>query len=244
MADKPLNLIVDYRTSDKELQRLLSFGFNLIPTEKVSSLYEAVDGHPDLQFFRIEKKVIAHQGLCKNQMELLSKLGASIILGNSSLSLPYPKNIPYNALLSPDLFMHRLDSTDPIILNEIQELKKSKDISLVNVRQGYSRCSCAYVGNNSYITEDIVMAERLLALGKQVFYQKHSNVYLEGFDFGFIGGAISLISIHGEELVLISGSLDSYFYGNELKEFLKRRNIRYECIGKGKLMDRGTIISF
>lgn len=244
MADKPLNLIVDYRTSDKELQRLLSFGFNLIPTEKVSSLYEAVDGHPDLQFFRIEKKVIAHQGLCKNQMELLSKLGASIILGNSSLSLPYPKNIPYNALLSPDLFMHRLDSTDPIILNEIQELKKSKDISLVNVRQGYSRCSCAYVGNNSYITEDIVMTERLLALGKHVFYQKHSNVYLEGFDFGFIGGAISLISIHGEELVLISGSLDSYFYGNELKEFLKRRNIRYECIGKGKLMDRGTIISF
>ena len=243
MADKPLNLIVDCRTSDKELQRLLSFGFNLIPTEKVSSLYEAVDGHPDLQFFRIEKKVIAHQGLCKNQMELLSKLGASIILGNSSLSLPYPKNIPYNALLSPDLFMHRLDSTDPIILNEIQELKKSKDISLVNVRQGYSRCSCAYVGNNSYITEDIVMTERLLALGKQVFYQKHSNVYLEGFDFGFIGGAISLISIHGEELVLISGSLDSYFYGKELKEFLKRRNIRYECIGEGKLMDRGTIIS-
>lgn len=244
MADKPLNLIVDYRTSEKELQRLLSFGFNLIPTEKVTALYEAVDGHPDIQFFLIENKLIAHKELSKNQMELLSKLGVSIVLGNSSLSLPYPGNIPYNALFAPDLLMHRLDATDPVILNEITKLKKSREIMLINVRQGYSRCSCAYVGNNSYITEDTVMADKLLTLGKQVFYQKHSNVYLEGFDFGFIGGAISLISIHGEELVLISGSLDSYFYGKELMEFLKRRNIRYECIGEGKLMDRGTIISF
>lgn len=244
MADKPLNLILDYRTSEKELNRLLSFGFNLIPTEKVSSLYEAVDGHPDMQFFRIEKKIIAHKDLKGNQMELLIKLGASIILGNSSLSLPYPKNIPYNALLAPDLMMHKLDSTDPVILSEILELKKSKAITLVNVMQGYSRCSCAYVGNNSYITEDIVMAEKLHLLGKEVFYRKHSNVYLEGFDFGFIGGAISLISFQGEELVFISGSLDSYFYGKELKEFLEQRSVRYECIGEGKLMDRGTVISF
>lgn len=244
MADKPLNLILDYRTSEKELSKLLSFGFNLIPTDKVFSLYEAVDGHPDLQFFRIEKKIIAQKDLNQNKMELLSKFGASIILGNSSLSLPYPRNIPYNALLSPDLFMHKLDATDEIILSEIQELKKSKEISLVNVRQGYSRCSCAYVGNNSYITEDIVMADKLLALGKQVFYRKHSNVYLEGFDFGFIGGAISLITIQGEELVLISGSLDSYFYGKELKLFFRQRNIRYECLGDRQLMDRGTIIGF
>lgn len=244
MADKPLNLILDYRTSEKELQRLLSFGFNLIPTDKVSSLYEAVDGHPDLQFFRIENKIIAQKDLREKQIELLSNLGTSITLGNSTLSLPYPGNIPYNALLTPDLLMHRLDATDPVILSEIQELKKSKEISLVNVKQGYSRCSCAYVGNNSYVTEDIVMAEKLTSLKKQVFYQKHSNVYLEGFDFGFIGGALSLISIQGEELVLISGSLDSYFYGKELKAFLAQRNIRYECIGEGKLMDRGTIISF
>jgi hypothetical protein len=140
--------------------------------------------------------------------------------------------------------MHKLDSTDPVVLSEIQELKKSKEITLVNVRQGYSRCSCAYVGNNAYITEDIVMAEKLISLGKQVFYRKHSNVYLEGFDFGFIGGAISLISIHGEELVVISGSLDSYFYGKELKAFLEQRSVRYECVGEGKLMDRGTVISF
>jgi len=244
MADKPLNLILDYRTSEKELNRLLSFGFNLIPTEKASSLYQAVDGHPDLQFFSIEKKLIAHKDLGGNQMELLSKLGASIILGNSSLSLPYPKNIPYNALLAPDLMMHRLDATDPVILSEIKELKKTKEITLVNVRQGYSRCSCAYVGNYSYVTEDIVMAEKLLSLGKEVFYRKHSNVYLEGFDFGFIGGSISLISIEGEELVLISGSLYSYFYGNELKTFLEQRNIRYECLSEGKLMDRGSIITF
>jgi hypothetical protein len=88
------------------------------------------------------------------------------------------------------------------------------------------------------------MAEKLHLMGKEVFYRKHSNVYLDGFDFGFIGGAISLISFQGEELVFISGSLDSYFYGKELKAFLEQRSVRYECIGEGKLMDRGTVISF
>lgn len=244
MADKPLNLIVDYKTSEKEVNRLLSFGFNLVPTDRVSSLYEAIDGHPDMQFFAINEKIIAHKDISKNQGELLHKLGASVTLGNSSLSLPYPHNIPYNALLAPDLLMHKLDATDQVILKEIKELQKSKEIKLINVRQGYSRCSCAYIGNNSFITEDIVMADHLLSLGKNVFYQKHSNVYLEGFDFGFIGGAVSLISIEGEELVLISGSLDSYSYGKELKIFLSQRNIRYECICGGTLMDRGTIISF
>lgn len=244
MADKSLNLIVDYKTSEKELNGLLSFGLNLIPTEKVPSLYEAVDGHPDLQFFRINEKLITHQNISKNQSDHLHQLGASLILGNSSLSLPYPHHIPYNALLGPDLLMHRLDATDQVILKEVQELQKSREIMLINVRQGYSRCSCAYVGNNAYITEDILMAEKLISLGKHVFYQKHSNVYLEGFDYGFIGGAISLIVIEGEELVLISGSLDAYYYGKELKTFLKQQNIRYECISGGKLMDRGTVVSF
>lgn len=244
MADKPLNLILDYRTSETELNRLLSFGFNLIPSDKVPTLYEAVDGHPDLQFLRIQDKIIAYKDLEDKKRTLLQNLGATVILGRSSLTLPYPKNISYNALLAPDIFMHKLEATDPVVLDEIHQLKKSKEISLVNVRQGYSRCSCAYVGSNSYITEDIVMAEKLLSLGKQVFYQKHSNVYLQDFDFGFIGGAISLIPMLGENIVFISGSLDSYFYGKELKAFLAQRNIRYECIGEGKLMDRGTIISF
>lgn len=244
MADKPLNLIVDYKTSEKEVNRLMSFGLNLIPTDRVPSLYEAVDGHPDLQFFRINGKIIAQKDISEHQKELLHKLGATVTLGNSSLSLPYPSNIPYNALLAPDLLMHRLDATDQVILEEVQELKKTREIMLINVRQGYSRCSCAYVGKNAYITEDPVMAEKLLSLGKQVFYQKHSNVHLEGFDFGFIGGAVSLISIEGEDLVLVSGSLDFYAYGKELKIFFSQKNIRYECICGGKLMDRGTMISF
>jgi len=244
MADKPLNLILDYRTSEKELRKLLSFGFNLISTEKVTSLYDAVDGHPDLQFFLIGNKLIAHKDLSENQMKLLQKLEVTVRLGNSSLTLPYPKNIPYNALLTPDLMMHRLDATDSVVLDEIRELKKTKEITLVNVRQGYSRCSCAYVGNNSYITEDVVMAKKLISLGKDVFYRKHSNVYLKGFDFGFIGGAISLISGNDDEIVVISGSLDFYFYGKELKVFLAQRSIRYECLSEGKLMDRGSIITF
>jgi hypothetical protein len=244
MEDRTPHLILDYRTPDGELNRLSSMGFSLVPSDQVPTLYEAVDGHPDLQFINVRGKLIAYRDLQKDKKSLLEDLGACLTLGKSSLALPYPQNVPYNALLSPDLFIHRLDATDPLLKNEINGLENLGEVRLVDVRQGYSRCSCAYVGNDSYVTEDEAMAKTLMNLGKKVFYRKHSNIYLKGFDYGFIGGALSLLPIEGRDLLIITGDLHSYFYGDELKGFLQQRNIPFECIGKGKMMDRGSIICF
>lgn len=244
MEDRDSHLILDYRTPDEELNRLSSLGFILVPSDRVPTLYEAVDGHPDLQFINVRGTLIAYRDLHKDKKALLEDLGACLTLGKSSLALPYPQNVPYNALLSPDLFIHRLDATDPLLMKKINDLKSRGEVRLVDVRQGYSRCSCAYVGNDSYVTEDEAMAKSLMNLGKKVFYQKHSNVYLKGFDYGFIGGALSLLPIEGIDLLVITGDLSSYFYGDELKGFFQQRNILFECIGKGKIIDRGSIICF
>ena len=201
-------------------------------------LYDAVDGHPDLQFASIDETLICHQGISHRKYSEISTHARNLIRGESSLRLPYPHHISLNALITEDLFLHKLDSSDKILM---ETAEKSHRV-LIHTRQGYSRCSCAYVGNDAYVTEDSGIAELLIKHGKKVFFRNHSNVYLEGFDYGFIGGALSLINFEGSNLLLISGELSKYHFCYDLKNFLKEENIAFECIGKGQIMDRGSII--
>lgn len=234
---KPV-LITDYRTSDFELNRLDKLGCQFIATEQNKALYKAVDGHPDLQFASIDQMLICHQGISHEKYSEIFSRAKNLIKGETTLRLPYPHHISFNAVITEDLFMHKLENTDSILLKLAEKSKRT----LVGTRQGYTRCSCAYVGNNAYVTEDRGIAELLISSGKKVFYRKHSNVYLEGFDYGFIGGALSLLHHKGSELLLISGDLSRYHFGYDLKYFLKKEDISFECIGNGLLMDRGSVI--
>lgn len=236
-AVKPL-LITDYRTSDYELNRLDQLGCRIIAAERRSELYEAVDGHPDLQFASIDNTLICHRGISEKKYREIFRHTQNVIRGKSSLKLPYPHHISLNAVITEDLFLHKLENTDSVLMDIVE---KSNRV-LLRTPQGYTRCSCAYVGNNAYVTEDKGIAELLISLGRKVFYRRHANVYLEGFDYGFIGGALSLIKDKSSALLLISGDLPKYEFGHDLKCFLKEENIAYECIGKGQIMDRGSII--
>lgn len=234
---KPV-LIADYRTIDSELNRLHQLGFHTIASERKSGLYNAVDGHPDLQFASIDGTLITLKDISHEKYAEISGYAKHPVKGESAASLPYPHHISLNALITEDLFLHRLDSTDRILLN----LAEKSQRELIHTKQGYSRCSCAYVGNDAFVTEDRGIWEILRSLGKKVFYRPHTNVFLEGFDFGFIGGALSLIHIGSHDLLLISGDLTRYQFGDALKSFLNEEKIPYECIGNGPLMDRGSII--
>lgn len=232
-------VILDYRTSDYERTKLEDMGIRTVESERIDTLYSAVDGHPDLQFIRYNDQLICHGGISQLKLEELKKIHPAIQKGRSQLVLPYPRHIGLNALITPDLFIHKLEATDPFLL---ELLKSDKNRAAVHTNQGYTRCSCAYVGKDSFVTEDVSLAKLLKGLGKSVFYAEHSNVCLRGFDYGFIGGALSLLTVRNTPLLIISGEISRYRYGDELREFLMKENIPYECIGKGLLMDRGSII--
>lgn len=232
-------VILDYRTSDLEVSRLEALGLKSVASERISTLYSAVDGHPDLQLLRYDGKLIVHSGASPSKLEELKRINPGIQKGKTELIPPYPRHIGLNALITHDLFIHKLSATDPI-LKEL--LKDDVERVIHHTNQGYTRCSCAQVGKDAYATEDISLAKLLKSAGKAVFFAEHSNVYLKGYDFGFIGGALSLLSVQNQPLLIISGDLSEYRYGQELRDFLIKENIEYECIGKGLLMDRGSII--
>ena len=53
---------------------------------------------------------------------------------------------------------------------------------------------------------------------------------------------MSLITLNNENIILITGDIDKYRFGNDLKSFLNNINIPYLSIGKGLVKDRGSVI--
>lgn len=238
MSSAKLALLADYRTSDRELRDLEALGFRVFPTDKVTTLYPAVDGHPDLQVFRLEDDLFVHPKISPSlEKELF--LWLPVRKGERSLSLPYPRHVAFNALDTGAHFLHRLDATDPRLLEAV----KARRREVIPVKQGYTRCSCAQVSDRAFVTEDAGIAKVLTKLHYTVFYRPPSNVVLEGFEHGFLGGALSRIPTADRDLILITGDVHQYAYGRELLEFFALHRIEAACVGTGPLKDRGSLIS-
>lgn len=231
-------LIVDYKTPKDDIDQLKSYNFDVIKTKRHRKLYDAIDGHPDIQMTYVNDTLYLHKDVSEDFLFNLKDKSIKYKVSEKGLSLPYPKNILFNSLVSKDLFVHMLKATDPLVLNS------AKDFGLkpVNVSQGYTRCSASYIGKDSYITEDKSIAKKLLKENKNVFLKDHSNVFLKGFSYGFIGGAVSKINLNNEDIVLFTGDINQYKYGESLKSFLSNIHIPYLSIGSGVFKDRGSIL--
>ena len=115
----------------------------------------------------------------------------------------------------------------------------AKKIPLVHVKQGYTRCSSLVIGDNAVITADKSIAKALKADGAEVLSIQPGHIRLEGFEYGFIGGA---------------GFFDNgttYFFGNikkhpdyeRIKVFCAEYNSKIEILNREEqLTDIGGVV--
>ena len=71
----------------------------------------------------------------------------------------------------------------------ILQVSAGKGMRIVDVRQGYARCSTVIVGDSAIITQDRGIAGRARECGIDVLLVRPGHVRLDGYDTGFIGGA-------------------------------------------------------
>ena len=68
------------------------------------------------------------------------------------------------------------------------------DIEIVNINQGYARCSTLILNNRTAVTADISIKNALEKNGAEVLLISSGDIKLEEYDYGFIGGASGKIS--------------------------------------------------
>lgn len=182
-------VIVDYRINQDSEKTLIDNGIKVIKTAKLNNLYEAVDGHPDMQIHHIGDDLFVCE---KTLVDYYKKQlpDANIVSGNSTLKNKYPCDIAYNACRIGDYLFHNLSFTDSKLL----EYYKRNGVKLINVKQGYAKCSVCILNKNAIITSDIKIAELAQNSGIDAMFFNSNEITLKGLNYGFIGGICGMIS--------------------------------------------------
>lgn len=169
----------------------------------------------------------------KELIEFVEKSNGTIIAMNNIKS-PYPD----------DCLLNFADIGDYIICNksilprDILEMLPKKQI--IDVKQGYSKCSVCIVKRNTIITDDISIHNAVSQYDniKSLLVEKGS-VSIEQYDYGFIGGCCGLID---KDLLLFNGDLSTHKDFDIIKDFLYDNGVNYIDIKEKLLTDIGSII--
>jgi len=219
-----MKLIVDRRYIDVA-QKRWGNRCEIIPSFLCEKLQEPVCAHPDMTLTQIDDIFVC----CPKSYEYYREfLGDRVVKGKTELSSHYPGDIAYNVLIYKGFAFAKAECTDDVVK---EELKKRK-IELINVNQGYAKCSSA-VCKEGIITADESIYSACLKCGINVLKINPGYVKLTGYDYGFIGGASG--EINGK--LTFFGDISKHPDYEKIKFFCV-----YDYISDFPLTDIGTIM--
>ncbi len=191
--------------------------------KKQTSVYDAVSSHPDIFMF--------YDGLLFIEKGLSDQFEDGVIceeLGNK-----YPDNVKFNICKVGNNIICRYDSISQTIKDYINE----KSYNIINVKQGYSKCSTAVIDDNSIITSDKGITKACMLNGIDVLLIEQGHIKLEGLDYGFIGGACVSFS----DKVFFNGNIKEHPSYKNIEKFINERNKKIEYMDY-PLEDLGSFI--
>ncbi len=172
----------------------------------------------------------------ENQVELCSFIknndGKSVVIEN--IKSPYPN----------DCLLNFADIGDYIICNKSilseQIVKYLPQKEIIDVKQGYSKCSVCICKQNTVITDDISIYNALLQYDNiNSLLVEKGSVSINKYNYGFIGGCCGLID---KNLLLFNGDLSTHTDFDKIEKFLYDINVKYIDIKGKPLTDIGSII--
>lgn len=182
-------------------------------------VYPAISAHPDIYMCRLGMSA-----------------GAPLLkAGDNELGYSYPKNVPYNALCLDKYFIHNLKYTSERLKSAARDAK----LQMINVKQGYTKCSIAAVDGSSVITSDEGIARTLEKYSDiNVLRIRPGYVDLPGFECGFIGGASGRVG----DKMLFNGDLSAHPDFKDICGFIEARGIEPVYFKGFPLEDIGSVI--
>jgi hypothetical protein len=249
-------IIVDKKIPEEAKNRLTFLaqemqGF-LVEFETTGLVYPEISGHPDIFFCQTPQTLVISPNLPDRYVTLLDENKIPYNKGNHAAgrtdsgkaskermaTLKQQKKVEnegmvrYNAAIDDHVLVHRLEFTDPVILENCHYLKK------ITVKQGYTRCNLLLLKDNHYITSDQGIHKTLFGSGMKGLFVSPVPIILPGFQNGFIGGSMG---ISGNS-VFINGTLRHLSEGDEIAEFLNELGYSIIELYDGPLFDGGGIL--
>lgn len=194
-----------------------------------------IASHPDLVITIVDNSLIIDENADSSIFLQLDALHVPYIRSSCVLGSKYPEDVAYNAVVTGHHLIHRLDSTNTLTLQHCRNIGKA----LVNVKQGYSKCSTVIVDNKHLISTDNGICQIIRNYTDiNILPVQPGFVELEGFDYGFLGGCSGLI----RDTLVFHGDLSKHPDYFSIKEFVESTGKRLLYFTDFPLRDIGSIL--
>lgn len=212
-----------------------NLGFKVIPSDKILQFHKPEQRHIDMQMLKINNDIFLLNE-CNDLRKKLEYKGYNIIPRKNNIEGEYPKCVALNCLY----IGNKLYGREEVIDSSVKNYCKENKIEIVDVKQGYTRCSTAVISNNSAITADSGIYNALTKNGIDVLKINFGGIRLDGYDYGFIGGACTKLD---DNRILFFGDIKTHPDYQEIKKFCIIHNIEIlTAFEREQLIDVGGAV--
>ncbi len=206
----------------------------IIPPPKVNIAYPEIAHHPDLMLHHLGGRFFVSAPETAAYFQKIFP-DAKILRGKTPVGRHYPEDIAYNVARVNRYAFHHAKYTDSVICEYFEQ----NGVTLIDVPQGYTKCSVAVISENAIITSDSKIASKADLNGIDVLKIQEGSIRLPGFPYGFIGGCCGLIS---REILLVNGNLSQHPDFLEMRNFCRKYHVSFQFLHDGIPVDIGSII--
>ncbi len=192
---------------------------------------ERLSGHCDLMAAHLGRKTVVTSEFLNN-----SHIFDNLCVEQLTIQNPTDKLYPMDAGLNFCIVGDKLIYNPKTACESAVSLLKCEKIPC---KQGYTKCSICVVDENSIITADSKIAQSAAAHGIDALLVGKKLIALDGFDYGFIGGASFKI---GKNKLAFTGNINNVTERERIESFLNKRGIEAVYLTSNGLFDIGSAI--
>ncbi len=216
-------------------EALQKYGVRVLAVPQSGRLSRPVSSHADMICHHLGGNSILVLRGEESFGSSLNELGFHTFPTEKIPGKEYPSDVLLNAARIGNKVLLHPSYVDPCLLMRLRK----QNVTMTEVKQGYTKCSCALVAEHAIITSDQGIYRASMQNDFDVLLISPGNIKLEGYPYGFIGGCCGLI---GSKTLAFTGSLSNHPDGKNIMKFLSKHKVNTVFLSEGPLIDIGGIV--
>lgn len=221
-------LFVSEDLPEEQREFFQTIGLKVVPLPAYERLDAPVAKHADMLLFPTEDGLLLPRDYYEANKGVFE--GVRIIYTDEEFSPQYPKDVRLNALETDKGIICRADS--------VSERIRSMGKPIINVAQGYARCTVCKVDENAIITADPSIAIAAKDNGIDVLQICGGEIRLPGYSYGFIGGC----SVRIGDTMYFTGDITAHPDYDSIEAFLGSHGVKPYSLSEDILTDYGGFV--
>ena len=231
-------VLLSEETNPAAVGTLEKMGFVPFFLPPFRALGEVVCSHPDMICYPAGNHLFVHAdyqtepGVLSLLETLKEDYGMQVHTTVQPLRMPKSEPTLFNLLPVGKYRIGKLKS----VSKQVLWYEKQKQSVLLDVPQGYARCSALPIGGNSVLTSDRQIAQCCEKVGLSCLLIRPGFISIPKFEYGFIGGCGQF----REGVLYLCGSLSSHPDAPVIRSFLEESHVSVCELWDGPLEDVGS----